>query len=78
MRTTRPIEGHSIDRAVNRRGGSPELNYPLPAASITRFKYPDPSHSFRDTAVLVAITIFISLIAAIIGISAAVLYALLA
>ena len=75
--TVRSIDGafDQPDR-LSRRGASPEL-YPLPSASIATLEIPDPSHSFRDTIVLVAVAIFFSFVAAFLGIAAAVLNALI-
>ena len=75
--TVRPIDGafDQPDR-LSRRGASPEL-YPLPSQSLAEatLEIPDPSDSFRDTIVLVALAIFLSLIAVFLGIVGAVLKA---
>jgi len=75
MTTARPIEG-AFDQPsrFDRRGASPEL-HPLPAASIPRLESLDISDAFRDTVVLVALAIFISLIAVFLGTAGAVLKA---
>ena len=59
--TARPIEG-AFDQPSrpNRRGGSPELDYPpLPAGSIPRFELLNISDAFRDVIALAFVFVFL-------------------
>ena len=68
--TTRPIEGAFDQPGRNRRGVSPDLDYPLlPAGSIPRLESLDVSHAFRDAVALIWVCFMICAIAAVFGAS---------